>query len=282
MIHQKNPGLENPFMNENNSIIQQEWDRYNASEHKIWTTLFKRQIKTLKNHAVAEYFHGLETIGLESEFIPNFDRLNERLYSKTRWEIVAVPGLVDESLFFNLLACRRFPATRWIRRPEQMDFLQEPDIFHDVFGHVPLLVIPAFADYMQAYGAIAKQALDLFGTDIMARLYWYTVEFGLVQTHQGLQIYGAGIVSSKSESVYCLESHEPKRIYFDLARILNTQYIIDHFQKIYFVIKNFHELLKLIEVDWIPYLKSLDIKHPIPAGAVLSNDHFYGVQNIFK
>jgi phenylalanine-4-hydroxylase len=168
----------------------------------------------------------------------------------TGWTIVMVPHLVPDDVFFTHLANRRFPAGRFIRKPAQMDYLQEPDIFHDIFGHVPMLAHPVFADYMQAYGQGGLRALELGQLANLARLYWYTVEFGLVETPAGTRIYGAGIVSSASESRYALESDTPNRIGFGLERIMRTEYEIDSFQKSYFVIKSYDQLFDATQKDF--------------------------------
>ena len=182
-------------------VIEQDWDAYSAQDHATWRELFKRQSRLLVGRACNEYLAGLDQLGVGADGIPDFRRLNDVLGRTTGWQIVAVPGLISEAAFFGHMAERRFVATRWIRSPEQMDYLQEPDIFHDVFGHVPLLTNPAFADYLQAYGRGGLKALRLGALDMLARLYWYTVEFGLLRTSDGLRIYGAGIASSKGESI---------------------------------------------------------------------------------
>jgi phenylalanine-4-hydroxylase len=190
----------------------------------------------------------------------------------TGWRIVAVPGLVPDEVFFRHLAARRFPATNWIRRPEQLDYLQEPDIFHDVFGHVPILMNPVFADYLQAYGRGGLKALGLGALNKLARLYWYTVEFGLIRTGQGLRIYGSGIVSSRGETIYSLESEVPKRIAFDLMRIMRTDYKIDDYQANYFVIEGFEQLFEATRPDFTPYYRALETQDDIAPGVVVPGD----------
>ncbi len=178
--------------------------------------------------------------------IPRFDELNQILRAATGWTLVGVEGLLPELDFFDHLANRRFPVTWWIRRPEQIDYIAEPDLFHDLFGHVPLLMNPVFADFMQAYGrgGVKAHGIGPEALQNLTRLYWYTVEFGLINTPHGLRIYGAGIVSSKGESLHSLESAAPNRIGFDLARIMQTRYRIDTFQKTYFVIDSFEQLMQ--------------------------------------
>lgn len=256
--------------------IDQDWDRYTDSEHAVWRTLFHRQADLLKGRSTPEFLNGIENLEIAAEGIPDFRRLNDMLNRATGWKIVAVPGLVPDDIFFDHLANRRFPSTCFIRKPEQMDYLQEPDVFHDVFGHVPLLVHPVFADYMQAYGRGGLKALRLGSLHHLARLYWYTVEFGLIRRPEGLRIYGAGILSSKGESVYCLDDPKPNRIAFDLMRIMQTNYRIDDFQECYFVIDDFEQLFEATAPDFTPLydqLKSLPDHEP---GDVLDKDTLVG------
>jgi phenylalanine-4-hydroxylase len=213
-------------------------------------------------------------MGMSDKLIPKFSDLNALLQAKTGWTLIGVQGLLPELDFFEHLANRRFPVTWWIRRPEQLDYLSEPDLFHDRFGHVPLLMNPVFADYMQAYGRGGVKAQGI-GPDALAqltRLYWYTVEFGLIRTPDGLRIYGSGIVSSGGESRYCLESPSPNRIGFDLLRVMRTRYRIDTYQKTYFVIDSFEQLIEATRPDFVPYYAQLATQPSIPAGEVLDTD----------
>ena len=224
-----------------------------------------------------EFLQGLATLGMEKDRVPDFGQLNETLMRATGWQVVAVPGLVPDEVFFEHLANRRFPASWWMRKPEQLDYLQEPDCFHDVFGHVPLLINPVFADYMEAYGKGGVKAHGI-GPDALqhlTRLYWYTVEFGLIDTKDGLRIYGAGIVSSKGESLYSLESDAPNRIGFDLERIMRTRYRIDTFQKTYFVIDSFEQLMNATAPDFTPIYARLEAQDAIPAGDVRDGDRVF-------
>ena len=208
--------------------------------------------------------------------IPNFDEVSERLMKATGWQVVAVPGLVPDDVFFDHLANRRFVAGNFIRRPDQLDYLQEPDVFHDVFGHVPLLANPVFADYMQAYGIGGQRANGLGAMRNLARLYWYTVEFGLVNTPQGLRIYGAGIASSRSESIFALEDPSPNRIGFDLRRIMRTLYRIDDFQQVYFVIDSFDALLQAtLNADFGPIYADLAQATDLDVDALEPQDQLY-------
>jgi phenylalanine-4-hydroxylase len=252
--------------------ITQDWSAYSAEEHDIWRTLFHRQEAVLKGRACEEFLAGVRALGVVADEIPDFRRLNDVLSAATRWSIVAVPGLVPDAVFFEHLANRRFPSTCFIRRRDQLDYLQEPDVFHDIFGHVPMLVNPVFADYMQAYGQGGLKALHLGALHNLARLYWYTVEFGLIETAAGLRIYGSGIVSSKGESVYCLEDARPNRLGFDLMRVMRTQYRIDDFQTTYFAIRNFDELFDATRPDFTPYYAELAKQPDIEPATVLPTD----------
>ncbi|MHA1599408.1 MAG: phenylalanine 4-monooxygenase [Alphaproteobacteria bacterium] len=253
-------------------VIAQDWDGYTEQDHAVWRALFERQSALLPGRACQEYLDGLAELGVAADGIPDFECLSDILERTTGWRIVAVPGLVPDDIFFRHLAARRFPATNWIRRPAQMDYLQEPDVFHDVFGHVPVLMNPVFADYMAAYGRGGSKALRLGALPKLARLYWYTVEFGLIRTSAGLRIYGSGIVSSRTESVYCLESTKPKRIAFDLLRVMRTEYRIDDLQEGYFVIDSFDQLFAATGPDFTQYYETLKCLSDVPPGAVLPED----------
>lgn len=258
--------------NSGDCVISQDWEGYGAQEHATWRKLFERQSRLLVGRACEEYLAGLDQLGVCADGIPDFQKLNDVLGRTTGWQIVAVPGLVADEVFFGHMAERRFVATRWIREPAQMDYLQEPDIFHDVFGHVPLLTNPAFANYLQAYGRGGLKALRLGSLDMLARLYWYTVEFGLLHTPDGPRIYGAGILSSKGESIYCLDDPHPKRIAFDLKRILRTRYRIDDFQENYFVIDSFEQLMAETEPDFAPIYDELSGLPEIEPGDIQPSD----------
>jgi phenylalanine-4-hydroxylase len=255
--------------------IDQPLHRYGSVDHAVWKQLYTRQTALLKGRVCDAFLAGVERLNLSAERVPSFAAINTQLAPATGWEIVAVPGLVPEQVFFEHLANRRFPVTWWMRRPDQLDYLQEPDCFHDLFGHVPLLINPVFADYMQAYGRAALAADNLGALPLLARLYWYTVEFGLIRdaaSPGGVLIYGAGIVSSKSETLYSLESAAPNRLGFDLARVMQTRYRIDTFQKTYFVLDDFAQLFELASTDLAPLLAKLADAPPYPAGAVLDSD----------
>ncbi len=253
--------------------IDQNWNHYTAEEHATWDTLFARQSQLLPGRASDAYLRGLEVLKLSKPGIPDFAELSERLMKLTGWQVVAVPGLVPDDVFFDHMANRRFVAGNFIRRPDQLDYLQEPDVFHDVFGHVPMLADPVFADYLEAYGRGGQRALGLDALKYLGRLYWYTVEFGLIREGDGLKIYGSGIVSSYAESQFALDDPSPNRIGFDIARVMRTEYRIDDFQQNYFVIPSFDELLRVtVETDFAPLYEELKTQEDIPVAAIVAGD----------
>ncbi len=252
--------------------VPQNWPGYTPEEHDVWRTLYARQTEILPGLACDAFLDGVEKLDL-SAGIPDFERLSERLHALTGWRVVAVPGLVPDAVFYEHLANRRFPAGRFIRGAHQLDYLEEPDVFHDVFGHVPMLTDPIFADYMQAYGKGGLRAQGLGRLHNLARLYWYTVEFGLLQTEAGLRIYGAGIVSSATESRYALEDPRPHRLAFNLQRVMRTPYKIDDVQAVYFVIPSLQALLDATaNTDFGPVYDELAQAADIPIEAVLAED----------
>ena len=252
--------------------VPQAWDRYTAEEHATWVTLYERQAQLLPGRACDAFLKGLDALDLHGGGVPDFERLSDTLGALTGWSVVAVPGLIPDDIFFDHLANRRFPAGNFIRRPDQLDYLQEPDVFHDVFGHVPMLTDPVFADYMAAYGRGGARALSLGRLKNLARLYWYTVEFGLLATPDGLRIYGAGIVSSPAESVFALEAPDPNRIGFDLERVMRTPYRIDDFQQVYFVIDSLQQLLDQTQEDFAGLYDKLPTLSDVAIADVLAQD----------
>jgi phenylalanine-4-hydroxylase len=237
--------------------IDLDWASYSVVEHDRWNRLFRRSLAALQNRACDEYLAMIEALSLSEGGIPNMEKLNDRLEKITGWRVVPVIELVPDDVFFNHLANRRFPAGAFIRPEEELDYLKEPDIFHDIFGHVPLLANPIFADFMVAYGKGGQRAMQLGQLANLARLYWYTVEFGLIRTAAGLRIFGAGILSSVAESAFALESSSPNRIAFDLERVMRTKYAIDEFQQTYFVIESFEKLLAACYQDFGPFYERL-------------------------
>ena len=259
------------------AVVEQPWDDYQAEDHATWGTLYQRQRELLVGRASDEFLAAQDEMGMTPHSIPRFDQLNEVLGAATGWTLIGVEGLLPELEFFDHLANRRFPVTWWIRRPEQIDYIAEPDLFHDLFGHVPLLMNPLFADYMEAYGRGGVKAHGIGAEALvnLTRLYWYTVEFGLINTPQGLRIYGSGIVSSKGESLYSLEADAPNRIGFDLERVMRTRYRIDTFQKTYFVIDSFQQLIAATEPDFTPLYARLAEREAFAAGKVLDSDQVF-------
>ncbi|MBS0334175.1 MAG: phenylalanine 4-monooxygenase [Proteobacteria bacterium] len=252
--------------------IDQNWADYSDTEHQVWITLYERQAALLPGRACEAFLKGLEALDLHRSGIPDFARINVELNRLTGWSVVAVPGLVPDEVFFDHLANRRFPAGSFIRKPDELDYLQEPDVFHDVFGHVPMLTDPVFADYMQAYGQGGQRALRRGQLANLARLYWYTVEFGLLQTEAGVRIYGAGIVSSHAESIFALDDPSPNRLAFDLERVMRTPYRIDDFQQVYFVVPSLQALLDATLQDFGALYDRLEGASEIQIAEILPTD----------
>ena len=253
--------------------IDQGWSEYTPSEHAVWDTLYKRLMQVLPDRAAPEFLQGLEALDLHRGGIPNFETISDELEALTGWRVVAVPGLVPDDVFFDHLANRRFPAGNFIRKPDQLDYIQEPDVFHDVFGHVPMLTDPVFADYMVAYGKGGLRSLRHASLKNLAALYWYTVEFGLILTAEGLRINGAGIVSSPAESKFSLEDPSPNRIGFDLKRLMRTDYRIDDFQQTYFVIDSYEQLFRAtVDTDFAPLYAELEGQFDLRPEDVLETD----------
>ncbi len=255
--------------------IPQYYDRYSDDDHAVWKELYERQMKLLPGRASLEYMQSLVALELDGEKIPRFEDINEKLYKATGWELVAVPGLIPDDTFFMHLATKAFPVTRWIRPREKMDYIQEPDLFHDFFGHVPLLMDDTFARYLAAYGRGGCRARRLGGEKYLknlARLYWYTVEFGLIKNDDGLRIYGAGILSSKGEVKFCLEDDSPNRLGYDMKRIMQTNYRIDDYQETYWVIDDLEQLFESTQQDFKPIYHELEGKPEYEPGDVLPTD----------
>jgi phenylalanine-4-hydroxylase len=251
--------------------VKQDWAAYSSADHELWKRLYARQSTLLPRYACDEFLDSLAKLNF-SAGIPKFSEINPKLKAATNWQIVAVPGLLPDDVFFNHLAHRRFPVTVWLRNPTEFDYIVEPDIFHDFFGHVPLLFDKTFADYLEAYGKGGVKAKGLNALNYLARLYWYTVEFGLIETPKGLRTYGAGILSSGGELPYCIESTKPSRIRFDLLRVMQSKYKIDTFQETYFVIKDFKELFDATAPDFTTYYSDLRTRPELTATTVLPTD----------
>ena len=222
--------------------MEQIYDQYTPEHHQVWELLYNEQIDLLQSRATAPYLEGLSVVGFESKWIPRFTAVNEALKRLTGWQVYAVPGIIDNKPFFELLAQRQFPATTWMRRMDQLKYIEEPDMFHDVFGHVPLLSEPHFAEFLNGLSQIALKHIEHpTAVELMARIYWYTVEFGLIQEQGELRIYGAGILSSPGESIYSL-GEQPEHRPFDLITILETPYIKDSYQAQYYIVESYEQL----------------------------------------
>jgi len=251
--------------------VDQDYGRYTTHEQALWKRLYARQSALVPQYACDEFIEILGALNFGAG-IPHFDEINAKLYPATRWTLVAVPGLLPDDVFFTHLANRRFPVSVWLRKPEEFEYIVEPDIFHDFFGHVPLLFDPTFADYLEAYGKGGVKAKGLNALDYLARLYWYTVEFGLIATPKGLRAYGAGILSSAGELPFCITSPKPNRIRFDLLRVMQSNYKIDTFQETYFVIESFKQLFDATAPDFTPYYEQLRGREHLAATARLDTD----------
>ncbi len=243
-------------------VVAQQHSQYSATQHDIWRRLYQRQLELLPNRACSAFLSALKQLDM-SGGIPDFDHINPKLFRATGWRLVGVPGLLPDEIFFAHLAQRQFPVTVWVRESHEFNYIVEPDIFHDFFGHVPMLFNPAVADYIQAYGQGALKALKLGGLGYLARLYWYTIEFGLVLEPEGLRAYGAGILSSPSEIVHAtspilpVDSAERQWLLFDLIRVMQTRYEIDRFQSTYFAVASFEQLIEQTAPDFSLLYKAL-------------------------
>jgi phenylalanine-4-hydroxylase len=252
-------------------VVAQNWHDYTEAQHELWRRLYRRQAQLLPGRACDIFIDSLEKLNAADQ-IPRFDRTTEALQKATGWQLVAVPGLVPDLTFFEHLANRRFPVTVWLREPHEFDYIVEPDVFHDFFGHVPLLFNPIFADHLQEYGKGGLKALKTEGLQYLARLYWYTVEFGLIESPQGLRVYGAGILSSGGEIEYCLTNPAPRRIPFAVERVMRTLYKIDSYQETYFVIRDFEHLFNETARDFAPIYASLKMQETLPATTLLPGE----------
>ena len=246
---------------------------YSADEHAVWDTLYARQLEVLPGRAATAFLRGLETLDLGMGGIPDFGRLSAELGARTGWSVVPVPMLIPDHVFFWHLANRRFPAGNFIRTRENLDYIQEPDVFHDVFGHVPMLADPVYADYMQEYGRAGWKAMRYNRLKALGALYWYTVEFGLILEADGIKAYGAGILSGPSEAVFAVEAQSPNRIMLHVDRVMRTDYVIDDLQPTYFVIESFDDLFhQTVERDFDRLYKSLSPAFTYANSAVIDVD----------
>jgi phenylalanine-4-hydroxylase len=254
--------------------VDQRPSGYSEIDRALWRQLVERQTAVARQFACTEFLRGIELLG-ETKEIPHLERVGDFIASRTGWRLVPVPGFIPDAAFFSHLAARRFPVSVWVRRPDEIDFLVEPDLFHDFFGHVPMLLNPVLADTLAAYGAKGAQAAAAGTLPRLARLYWYTVEFGLIDTPQGLKAYGAGLLSSKAETLHSISSARPHRLWFDLARVMRTTYMIDAFQLSYFVLSDFETLFDAMSEDFEPLYASLAELDDIEAAALAPGDHLY-------
>ncbi|MFN8353568.1 MAG: phenylalanine 4-monooxygenase [Spirosomataceae bacterium] len=227
--------------------MRQEYEKYTAEDREVWRLLFERQMQQIPAVASAEFIKGLDSVQFQAQQIPNFTQTDSLLLPLTGWRLHVVEGLIPNKEFFELLSNRCFPATTWLRRLDQLDYLEEPDMFHDVFGHVPMLSNQSLCDFLAALSRIALQHIDNpYAIELIARLYWFTIEFGLIQENGRLKIYGAGILSSRGESEYCLKSPVPQRVPFDIRAMFHTPYIKEKYQDKYFVIDSYEQLFDSI------------------------------------
>ena len=252
--------------------VPQRMDRYTEADHGLWRHVYQRQSALVADLAAPAFLKSIAAMDC-ADAIPSMEALSERLYKATGWRVVAVPGLLPDDVFFAHLAERRFPSSWWIRTVDEIDYLVEPDVFHDIFGHVPLLFDPVFADYLQQYGLAGPKALAHDAVPILARLYWYMVEFGLILDDGEVKAYGAGMLSSYGETQFSVKSPTPNRIGFDLERVMRTRYYIDRFQSTYFVLESFEDLFRAsIDTDFAPLYPKIKASEPYAPEAVVEGD----------
>ncbi|RYI01923.1 MAG: phenylalanine 4-monooxygenase [Acetobacteraceae bacterium] len=247
---------------------------YSSDDDAIWNDLFARQMDVLPGRAAGAFMAGLQKLNLNRGGVPEFGKLSEDLSALTGWSVVPVPMLIPDHVFFWHLANRRFPAGNFIRTRETFDYIQEPDVFHDVFGHVPMLTDPVYADYMQEYGRAGWKAMRYNRLKALGALYWYTVEFGLIEEAGGIKAYGAGILSGPTEVVYATEARSPNRIMLNVDRVMRTDYVISDLQPTYFVIESFEDLFRqTVERDFDRLYRSLHPGFTYANSAVIDLDN---------
>lgn len=253
-------------------LIDQNWSSYSDEEHHTWSILFDRMTKTLNQRSCSLFMEGVQKLKFDPHRIPNFVDLSERLKPYTGFEVVAVPGLIPDEVFFDHLANRRFPAGCVIRKPNELDFQEYPDVFHDIFGHVPLLMFPEMADFMEACGKAAIAAHKKGILDFVARLYWYIVEVGLVRENGKTVCFGAAINSSVKELDFALDDPSPNRIAFDLERVMLSDFWIYDLQNTYFVLDSVNQLQQIARTDFDAIIPKLLAKTKIGLGSVCEAD----------
>jgi phenylalanine-4-hydroxylase len=256
--------------------VGQDWHAYTPEMHERWRRLHARQSALVETHACTAFREGLARLDC-AEGIPRFEDANAILGPATGWQLVGVPGFIPDAVFFDHLAHRRFPVTRWLREEHELDYLVEPDVFHDFFGHVPMLLDPTIADFLELYGRAGARAMEMDALDMLARIYWYTIEFGLVREGGDLKVFGAGIISSSGETRFSLEDRDVLRLPFEAVRVMRTGYMIDSFQKTYFVLESLPQLIQdLVSLDFGPVYETWRTAPPIPAGDVLPGETPFG------
>ena len=253
-------------------VIAQGWNGYTPAMHDRWKRLHARQTVLATRFAAKQFRDGLAQLDC-ADGIPKFEDANAVLGAATGWQLVAVPGFIPDAVFFAHLAARRFPVTHWLREESELDYLVEPDVFHDFFGHVPMLLDPVIADFLEAYGRAGERAMAMGALDLLARIYWYTIEFGLVEEDGQLKAFGAGIVSSAGELPRSVTDMAVPRLRFDPERIMRTAYRIDSFQDCYFVLDGLEQLVRgLVSLDFGPIYERWREAEPLPAGQLLPGE----------
>ncbi|GGH15807.1 phenylalanine 4-monooxygenase [Silvibacterium dinghuense] len=241
-----NPQADTHFSAAESYLIEQDWAAYTAEQHAVWAELVRRRMPQLREHACAEYLAGFEQIGLREDTIPDLKAVNTRLRPRTGWQATPVSGFLPPDAFFEMLAARQFPTTTWLRARDAMEYTPEPDIFHDVFGHVPMHAHPVFADFLQQYGKVCAALTDKEKLERMGRLFWFTVEFGVIRQQGEIRLYGSGLISSHGESEYVIEGsktgHGPQIRDFNLEQVLGQQFLVSEMQKVLYAVESFDQI----------------------------------------
>ena len=259
-----------------NWTMPQNWRAFTAQQHATWRTLFDQQSAALDGYACRSFLDGLDILRQLKPGVPDFAELNALLKPASGWEVVAVPGWIPNEPFFEHLANKRFPAANFVRPPEQIAYSEEPDMFHDIFGHIPMLINPAFSDFLVAYGEAGLRAEKLGASDYLGRLWLYTVEFGLVVEDGELRAFGGGLMSSFAETLSALTAPEPQRIWLDIERVMRTRYNFDEFQQTYFVVAGFRDLLRATEeTDFASIYRKIDGEPALEPGDAWRGDVAY-------
>ena len=226
-------------------LIEQDWTAYALEKHEVWAELVSRRMPVLREHACQEYLDGFHTLGIRSDSIPNLAEINQRLEPKTGWNATPVSGFLPPDAFFEMLAARRFPTTTWLRSRQSLEYTPEPDIFHDVFGHVPMHAHPVFADFLQQYGKVCAGLRDKDSLERMGRLFWFTVEFGVIRQAGRIRLYGSGLISSHGESNHVIQAANgggPEIRDFNLDQVMNQEFIVSEMQKVLYAVDSFEQI----------------------------------------